>query len=164
MYRLATVAALTGLTLASCGPAASDAESPPLAETSPTTRATHMPTDADRDAILTTVQALFDALRERDGSILREIHPLHLVRRQSLELAGTRPAGQVAVFCRRNCARRVTRAIGLAHQITDRYIQLIPFTSRQARRTHGSPASQAIALHPHALRSVIELDRRAANR
>ena len=76
MYRLATVAALTGLTLASCGPAASDPESPPLAETSPTTRATHMPTDADRDAILTTVQALFDALRERDGSILREIvHP-----------------------------------------------------------------------------------------
>ena len=76
MYRLATVAALAGLTTASCGQATNDAEIPPLAESTPTTRATHMPTDADRDAILTTVQALFDALRERDGSILREIvHP-----------------------------------------------------------------------------------------
>ena len=43
---------------------------------SPTAGAAHMPSDADRDAILATAQALFDALRERDGSILREIvHP-----------------------------------------------------------------------------------------
>ena len=85
MSRLATFAVLAGLTFASCGPATNDADTTPPAESTPAAAATHMPTDADRAAILATVQALFDALAEGDGQILRDImHPdvlMHSVER-----------------------------------------------------------------------------------
>ena len=96
MNRFPTTATLAALILLGCGPAGDDTS--PTAEPSPETvgspaesgassdsQAPHMPTDADRDAILATVQALFDALAEGDGQILRDImHPdvlMHSVER-----------------------------------------------------------------------------------
>ena len=93
-----TTAALAALILLGCAPAGDDTS--PTAESSPETvgspaesgassdsQAAHMPTDADRDAILATAQALFDALAEGDGQILRDImHPDVLM--HSVERAG----------------------------------------------------------------------------
>ena len=96
MNRFPTTATLAALILLGCGPAGDDTS--PTAEPSPETvgspaesgassdsQAPHMPTDADRDTILATVQALFDALAEGDGQILRDImHPdvlMHSVER-----------------------------------------------------------------------------------
>ena len=94
MNRFPTTATLAALILLGCAPAGDDtsptAESSPEtvespAESTPTAAAAHVPTDADRTAILATVQALFDALAEGDGQILRDImHPdvlMHSVER-----------------------------------------------------------------------------------
>ena len=76
MNRVAIVTTLTALGLASCSPLADEAASAATRQ---------LPTDAERAAILGTVQALFDALAEGDGQILREImHPdvlMHSVER-----------------------------------------------------------------------------------
>ena len=91
MSRLATLAIVATTTLVACGPAGNDAaagnvEAPP--EDAPAPSAVqHMPTDAERTAILAAVQGIFDALAEGDGEILREImHPdvlMHSVERAS---------------------------------------------------------------------------------
>lgn len=91
MLRNAAVSVLTVLLLATCGPsgsagdeasAAGDMSSAP-GEAAFATDATdampspdHVPSDADREAILATAQALFDALGERDTELLTAIlHP-----------------------------------------------------------------------------------------
>ena len=76
-FPAATLAAFVLMSCAQAGDDTSGAtDSGSATIGSPTAGAAHMPTDADRDAILATVQTLFDALRERDGSVLREIvHP-----------------------------------------------------------------------------------------
>ncbi len=65
-----------------CAPASDDAGATPAEEP-----ARHLPTDAERAAIVGTVQALFDALAAGDGAILREImHPdvlMHSVERDT---------------------------------------------------------------------------------
>ena len=96
MNRFPTTATLAALILLGCAPAGDDtsptAESSPEtvgspAESPPSAAAAHMPADADRTAILGTVQALFDALEEGDGQILRDImHPDVLM--HSVERAG----------------------------------------------------------------------------
>jgi hypothetical protein len=57
----------------------------PVAQAMPSTD--HMPSDADREAILATVQVLFDALGERDTGLLTAIlHPdilMHSVERSA---------------------------------------------------------------------------------
>ena len=58
---------------------------PPIEQAAPTPR--HLPSDADRVAILSVVQSLFDALAERDGDTLRALlHPDVVMR--SVEVAG----------------------------------------------------------------------------
>lgn len=53
----------------------------------------HMPSDADRAAILTTVQSLFDALGERDTELLTAIlHPDILMHSVERSAAGERSA------------------------------------------------------------------------
>ena len=76
-FPAATLAAFVLMSCAQAGDDTSGAtDSGSATIGSPTAGAAHIPADADRDAILATVQALFDALRERDGSVLREIvHP-----------------------------------------------------------------------------------------
>ncbi len=91
MNRTATLAVAVTLTLVACGPAGNDsaagnAEPPP--ETAPAPSAVqHLPTDAEREAILAAVQGIFDALAAGDGEILREImHPdvlMHSVERDA---------------------------------------------------------------------------------
>ncbi len=55
--------------------------------------ADHMPSDADRAAILATVQSLFDALGERDTELLTAIlHPDILMRSVERSAAGERSA------------------------------------------------------------------------
>lgn len=85
------------LALSSCTPAVDDTSSGSApsdqvdamtAVMSPTgSQAGHMPTDAERTAILAAVQGIFDALAEGDGEILREImHPdvlMHSVERDA---------------------------------------------------------------------------------
>lgn len=88
MIRITAVSALTALVLAACGPSGGEGGGTPAdgamtsaAEGGATaadavTSADHMPSDADRTAILATVQALFDALGERDTDLLRDVlHP-----------------------------------------------------------------------------------------
>ncbi|MCY3677821.1 MAG: DUF4440 domain-containing protein [Gemmatimonadetes bacterium] len=87
---------LTVLALASCTQAGddafADAASDPADATAGATdamdsQAPHMPTDAEREAILAAVQGIFDALAAGDGEILRGIiHPdvlMHSVERAS---------------------------------------------------------------------------------
>ena len=89
-------ATLTAVVLLCCAPAGDDTsdatEFPPEAAGSPAGAAApaggqagHMPTDAERTAILAAVQGIFDALAEGDGEILRDImHPdvlMHSVER-----------------------------------------------------------------------------------
>lgn len=68
---------------APASPESAPAESPAAAPAS----ARHMPTDADREAVLATVQAIFDALAEGDGATLRRVmHPqvlMHSVERSA---------------------------------------------------------------------------------
>ena len=82
MKRLAT-ALLAALPVTGC----TSGEPPPAEPAVPTTESAHAPTDADRSAILGTVQALFDALASGDGQALRDImHPnvlMHSVERSA---------------------------------------------------------------------------------
>ena len=88
MTRIPAVSVLTALVLAACAPSGGDEGEAPAngamtsaadggataADAVPSTD--HMASDADRAAILATVQALFDALGERDTALLRDIlHP-----------------------------------------------------------------------------------------
>ena len=58
---------------------------------SPGVRTSHMPTDAEREAILAAVQGVFDALASGDGEILREImHPDVLMHSVERAADGTR--------------------------------------------------------------------------
>ena len=91
MNRFATTAVFTATILAACapagdGPSASDAEA--RADPAPAAATVaHMPTDAEREAILAAVQGIFDALAAGDGESLREImHPDVLM--HSVERAG----------------------------------------------------------------------------
>lgn len=74
---------LAVLAIPACTPPSDDgaSESPAAAP------ARHMPTDADREAVLGTVQAIFDALADGDGATLRRVmHPqvlMHSVERSA---------------------------------------------------------------------------------
>lgn len=104
MIRIAAVPALAALVLAACGPTGGDGSAPPATDgmsaadgSGPAieamSSADHMPSDADREAILATVQALFDALGERDTDLLRDVlHPDILMHSVELSSAGERSA------------------------------------------------------------------------
>ena len=68
---VSTLAMLAATTLTTCTPPAEEPAPPPPEQTTPTPR--HHPSDADRAAILSIVQSLFDALAERDGETLRAL-------------------------------------------------------------------------------------------
>ena len=98
MGRMTASACLAVVTLVACGPTASDeatntADLQSAAETSASggSQTSHMPTDAEREAILAAVQGLFDALAAGDGEILREImHPDVLMHSVERAADGTR--------------------------------------------------------------------------
>ena len=72
MHRIApTAAILTAVTLTTCTPPVEEPPTPPTEQAAPTPH--HIPSDADRTAILAVVQSLFDALAERDGETLRAL-------------------------------------------------------------------------------------------
>ena len=89
MIRIAAVSVLTVFALAACGPTGGGEAEPSAADalsssadggasTLQDVPSTHrgMPSDAEREAILATVQSLFDALGERDTELLTAIlHP-----------------------------------------------------------------------------------------
>ena len=78
---------LTVLALASCTQAGDDAFADAASTDAMDSQAPHMPTNAEREAILASVQGIFDALAAGDGEILRGImHPdvlMHSVERAS---------------------------------------------------------------------------------
>ena len=81
---VSTLTILASTTLTTCTPPAEEPTPPPTERTTPTPR--HHPSDADRAAILSVVQSLFDALAERDGATLRALlHPDVVMR--SVEVA-----------------------------------------------------------------------------
>ena len=71
MKRITFIAVLLATALAGCGPPANETVLPPAESATPTPH--HIPSDADRTAILTVVQSLFNALAERDGETLRAL-------------------------------------------------------------------------------------------
>ncbi len=99
MIRIPAVSVLTVLLCAACAPSADDGgagseESAPSAEELTPSSGGHMASDADREAILATVQALFDALGERDTALLTAIlHPDILMHSVELSADGVRSAG-----------------------------------------------------------------------
>ena len=105
MIRIAAVSAFTALVLAACAPpgddggeAAADGAMTSAADGGATASdavpsADHMPSDADRAAILATVQSLFDALGQRDTDLLAAIlHPDILMHSVERSAAGERSA------------------------------------------------------------------------
>ena len=105
MIRNTAVSVLATFALAACGASGDErGEGPgagtmmsaadgsaPAAQSMPSTD--HMPSDADRAAILATVQSLFDALGERDTELLTAIlHPDILMRSVERSAAGERSA------------------------------------------------------------------------
>ena len=105
MIRNTAVSVLATFVLAACGSSGDDRGEGP--EAGIMTSATdggasaaqamastdHMPSDADRAAILATVQSLFDALGERDTELLTAIlHPDILMRSVELSADGERSA------------------------------------------------------------------------
>ena len=105
MIRNTAVSVLATFVLAACGSSGNEmGEAPeagtmmsaadggaPVAQAMPSTD--HMPSDADRAAILATVQSLFDALGERDTELLTAIlHPDILMRSVERSAAGERSA------------------------------------------------------------------------
>ena len=105
MIRIAAVSAFTALVFAACAPsgddggeAAADGAMTSAADGGATASdavpsADHMPSDADRAAILATVQSLFDALGERDTDLLAAIlHPDILMHSVERSAAGERSA------------------------------------------------------------------------
>ena len=92
MIRNTAVSVLAVIALAACGPSgeASDGGAP-VAQAMAS--ADHMPSDADRAAILATVQLLFDALGERDTELLTAVlHPDILMHSVERSAAGERSA------------------------------------------------------------------------
>lgn len=88
MNRSTTFAIISATTLGACAPAGEDSsagEAEASTGGAPAAEAAHMPTEAEREAILAAVQGIFDALATGDGEILREImHPdvlMHSVER-----------------------------------------------------------------------------------
>ena len=105
MIRNSAVLVLAVIALAACGSSGDEPGEGPEAGTmmsaadggAPVAQAMasadHMPSDADRAAILTTVQSLFDALGERDTELLTAIlHPDILMRSVERSAAGERSA------------------------------------------------------------------------
>ena len=102
MKRIPLPSLLTVLVLAACtqtgDDAAAGAASDPADAAAGTVdavfsqaQAPHMPTDAEREAILAAVQGIFDALAAGDGEILREImHPDVLMHSVERAADGTR--------------------------------------------------------------------------
>ncbi len=101
MIRNTAVSVLATFALAACGPSGEERGGgseagtmmsvAPVAETMAS--ADHMPSDADRAAILATVQSLFDALGERDTELLTAIlHPDILMHSVERSTAGERSA------------------------------------------------------------------------
>lgn len=101
MTRTKITAVLAALVLTSCTPAADHRPDPDAASeagesTSGATesldvRTSHMPTGAEREAILAAVQGIFDALASGDGEILRDImHPDVLMHSVERAADGTR--------------------------------------------------------------------------
>ncbi len=95
MNRFAAFAIVTAATLAACAPAEDDSyagEAEASMGAAPAAAAVgHMPTDAEREAILAAVQGIFDALATGDGEILREImHPDVLMHSVERAADGTR--------------------------------------------------------------------------
>lgn len=81
-HTLLTLAAAAVLAVPGCAPSGDEGTD---ASTPPSTR--HIPTDADREAVLATVQSIFDALASGDGETLRRVmHPqvlMHSVERSA---------------------------------------------------------------------------------
>ena len=77
-----TLVAAAALAVAGCAPSRDEAT-----DASTATRARHSPTAADREAVLATVQSIFDALAAGDGETLRRVmHPqvlMHSVERSA---------------------------------------------------------------------------------
>ena len=105
MIRNTAVSVLATFALAACGSSGDERGEGPEAGTmmsaadggGPVAQAMasaeHMPSDADRAAILATVQSLFDALGERDTELLTAIlHPDILMRSVERSAAGERSA------------------------------------------------------------------------
>ena len=105
MIRNNAVSVLAVIALAACGSSGDEPGEGPEAGTmmsatdggGPAARAMasadHMPSDADRAAILATVQSLFDALGERDTELLTAIlHPDILMHSVERSAAGERSA------------------------------------------------------------------------
>lgn len=105
MIRIPAVSVLATFALAACGSSGNERGGSSETGTTmsaadggaPVTQAMasadHMPSDADRAAILSTVQALFDALGERDTELLTAIlHPDILMHSVELSAAGERSA------------------------------------------------------------------------
>ncbi|MXX72365.1 MAG: nuclear transport factor 2 family protein [Gemmatimonadetes bacterium] len=101
MIRASTTVAFVALFLTACTPAVDDqteaardagaAGSESGTAGSPMGQVSHMPTDAEREAILSAVQGIFDALAAGDGDILREImHPDVLMHSVERTADGTR--------------------------------------------------------------------------
>lgn len=100
MKRIPLPSLLTVLVIVSCTQAGDDAAAgaaPDPADASAAStaalasQASHMPTDAEREAILAAVQGIFDALAAGDGEILREImHPDVLMHSVERAADGTR--------------------------------------------------------------------------
>ncbi len=95
MNRIATCAIVAATTFAACAPAGDESSTgeaeAPMAATPAAAAADHMPTDAEREAILAAVQGIFDALATGDGEILREImHPDVLMHSVERAADGTR--------------------------------------------------------------------------
>lgn len=97
MIRTTNAALVVAVSLVACDPVESDEPAntavPSATEgNSPAaSQADHMPTDAEREAILAAVQGIFDALAAGDGEILREImHPDVLMHSVERAADGTR--------------------------------------------------------------------------
>ncbi len=78
MIRVLAVPAATALVLVACDPppgagGEEGGQAAPAVGELQSTPGGHLPSDADRAAILATVRALFDALGERDVDLLREV-------------------------------------------------------------------------------------------
>lgn len=101
MTRASITVTIAALVLTGCTPAVDDRSdtdaAPEAAELASATTGTsdgpasHMPTDAEREAILAAVQGIFDALATGDGEILRQImHPDVLMHSVERAADGTR--------------------------------------------------------------------------
>ena len=79
--------AVVVLAVPGCAPMGDEPTDPDPDVSAPTASARHLPNDADRQAVLATVQSIFDALAAGDGETLRRVmHPqvlMHSVERSA---------------------------------------------------------------------------------